>query len=114
MESIAQVVKPGIVITTDPMYYIYCNFLERAGFKLFTIPEDKDGIRTDLLEEKIKTLNPADISFFYIVTIGNPSSSILSNKRRKKLLEIVTETSETINRKIPLVWDAAYENLIKT
>jgi 2-aminoadipate transaminase len=112
LESIAQVVKPGIVITTDPMYYIYCNFLERAGFKLVTIPEDKDGIQTDLLKEKLKTINPDDISFFYIVTIGNPSASILSNERRKEIVNIVSKTSKIIDRKIPLIWDAAYENLV--
>ena len=112
LESIAQVVKPGIVITTDPMYYIYCNFLERAGFKLITIPEDKDGIQTDLLEDKLKDIQSEEISFFYIVTIGNPSASILTNKRRKRVVELVTETSKKINRKIPLIWDAAYENLV--
>ncbi|MCP4569901.1 MAG: aminotransferase class I/II-fold pyridoxal phosphate-dependent enzyme, partial [FCB group bacterium] len=74
LEGIAQVMKPGIVVTTDPMYYIYCEFLERAGFTVLSVPEDAHGIRTDLIEDKIAGCLD-DISFFYVVTIGNPTSS---------------------------------------
>lgn len=111
LESIAQVVKPGVVITSDPMYYIYCNYLERMGFKVISIPEDKNGIITEPIENKIKDYLD-NISFFYIVTIGNPSSSILSNSRRKKIVDIVNDLSLKIERKIPLIWDTAYELLV--
>ena len=66
LEGIARVLKPGIVITPDPMYYIYCDYLERQGFEIITVSEDHHGIRTDLLEKKLKALENRleDLSFF--------------------------------------------------
>ena len=114
LEGIAHVLPPGIVITSDPMYYIYCNFLERQGFDVVTVSEDEDGIRTELLREKLEELGSRknEIAFFYIVTINNPTSTILSNERRAELVRIVTELSNNAGRKIPLFFDTAYENLV--
>lgn len=114
LESIAQVMKTGIVITSDPMYYSYCNFLERKGFQIIAIPEDNNGIQTDLLREKIDRLRnkKQDISFVYIVTINNPTSTILLNERRRKVVEIISDLSKSLNRKIPLFFDKAYEGLV--
>ncbi|MFC1539831.1 hypothetical protein ACFL6H_10445 [Candidatus Latescibacterota bacterium] len=67
LESIASIIEPGIVITTDPMYYIYCNFLERRGFNILAVPEDTEGLCADILEEKIRNLGDKinDIRFAY-------------------------------------------------
>lgn len=114
LEGIAHVLPPGIVITSDPMYYIYCNFLERQGFEVLTVPEDEHGIRTDLIREKLRELGTREneVAFFYIVTVNNPTSTILANERRADLVQIVTELSNTVGRKIPLFFDKAYENLV--
>lgn len=114
LESIAQVIKTGIVITSDPMYYSYCNFLERKGFQIIAVPEDNQGIQTDILREKIERLGnkKLDISFVYIVSINNPTSTILSNERRREVVSIVTGLSKSLNRKIPLFFDKAYEGLV--
>lgn len=114
LEGVAHVLKPGIAITPDPMYYIYCNYLERRGFEVLTVPEDRNGIRTDLLKAKLKKLGArkGSISFFYIVTINNPTCSILSNDRRAELVRIVTDLSNELGGKIPLIFDKAYEDLL--
>ena len=114
LESITHLLPTGIVFTADPMYYIYCNDLKRKGFTVIAIPEDNQGLLTDLLKAKLKTLGSAKeaIQFFYVVTVNNPSCTILSNHRKRELVEIVTELSHEVGRKIPLFFDNAYRDLV--
>ncbi|HIE31668.1 MAG TPA: PLP-dependent aminotransferase family protein [Methanosarcinales archaeon] len=114
LDGVLHLLDPGIAITTDPIYYIYCNLLERAGFQIMAVPEDEYGIRTDLLRRMIEELGEKreKIRFVYVVTVNNPTSTILSNKRRRELVRIVTELSGSLNRKIPIIFDKAYEDLI--
>lgn len=114
LEGIADVLAPGWVITSDPNYYIYCNTLERKGFRILAVPEDEDGVDTDRLERRITEMGEAaeQIAFFYFVTVNNPSCSILSNARRKRIVEIASALSRRMNRPIPVFFDLAYEQLI--
>ena len=114
LEGIANVVEPGIVVTTDPMYYIYCNFLERRGFEVIAIPEDDRGIRIERLSEKLRSgvFDARSVRFFYIVTVNNPSGTILSNERRRALVDIAGWLSEETGRTVPVFFDRAYEDLI--
>jgi 2-aminoadipate transaminase len=114
LESLAQVMEPGIVITTDPMYYIYCDFLERRGFQVLTIPEGPDGLEEKAVREALARLGPdrERLSFFYVVTVGNPSSVILSNRERAALVRLAAEVSREQGRLVPLILDRAYEDLI--
>jgi len=114
LESAAYVLPRGIVVTSDPMYYIYTNFLQRCGFDLVAVPEDDEGLRTDLLADKIAALGDraGNISFFYVVTINNPSCAILSNRRRHALVQTAQRLSERLGRKVPVLLDRAYEDLI--
>lgn len=112
LESFADIIKPGIVITSDPYYYIYCETLTRKGFKVISIPEDSSGIKTDLLRKKLETIDCSKLSFFYIVTINNPSCSILSNDKRKEIVSIANEYSKKAGSKIPVIFDRAYEDII--
>jgi 2-aminoadipate transaminase len=111
LEAIARVLQPGIVITSDPLYYIYCDLLERSGYTILPIPEDNGGIRIDILEKRIECL-PGPISFLYIVTVNNPTCNILSNERKIRLLEIAKRLGHASDRKIPVFFDTAYEMLI--
>jgi DNA-binding transcriptional MocR family regulator len=114
LAATAEVLPRGIVITSDPMYYIYCNVLRRRGYRIVAVPEDDDGIDTARLREAIDGLGDAagDVRFIYVVTINNPTATILSNERRADLVRVATDLSRHLARKVPLILDRAYEDLI--
>ena len=114
LESVTHLLPAGIVLTADPMYYIYCNDLERKGFKVIAVPEDDEGLDTERLKVKLAALGDesAGIRFFYVVTVNNPTCMILSNNRKQALVNIVTRLSYEIGRKIPLFFDNAYSDLV--
>ncbi len=51
--------RRGIVVTSDPMYYIYTEGLMRKGFDVLAVPEDDEGIDLDILERKLEALGDA-------------------------------------------------------
>ena len=112
LEALSDIMEPGLVITADPYYYIYTETLERKGYRLLPIPEDDRGIYVELLKESLMKINTEEISFFYIVTVNNPSTVILSNDRRKAIVEIAAELAQKAGRFIPVIFDKAYEDII--
>ena len=114
LESITHLLPAGIMLTADPMYYIYCNDLERKGFTVIAIPEDDKGLDTERLKSKLATLGDEReaIRFFYLVTVNNPTCTILSNNRKRELIDIVTQLSYKVGRKIPIFFDNAYSDLV--
>jgi len=112
LEALSDILKPGQVITADPYYYIYTETLERKGYKLVAIPEDEMGLNVELLKDAVRKINPEEISFFYIVTVNNPSTVILSNDRRKAIVELAEELAKKAGRFIPVIFDKAYEDII--
>lgn len=52
------------------------------------------------------------IAFFYVITVNNPSSTILSNARRRALLDVAAGMSRKQGRLIPIVYDLAYKLLL--
>lgn len=114
LEGLAEICPPGIVVTSDPGYYIYLDALARRGFRLLTVPEDGEGLRTDLLEERLRALgdDARRVSFFYVMTVSNPTGAVLSNDRRRAVLAIAAEFSRREGRRVPVVFDLAYEQLV--
>jgi len=114
LEAFAAVLKPGIAVTADPMYYIYTNFLQRAGWRVLAVPEDGQGLRSDLLAEKLAALGRRlrDVRMIYVVTVSNPTGTILSNARRGELVAAAAGLSRRLGRIVPLLLDRAYEELI--
>ncbi len=114
LDGLSSVLPPGIAVTSDPAYYIYADVLERKGFEILPVPEDAEGLDAKLLERKLRELGPAaeQISFFYVVTVNNPSGTILSNQRRRELYEIAARESRRQKRLIPIFYDLAYELLL--
>lgn len=112
LDAFSDLLQPGYVITADPYYYIYTETLERKGFKILAIPEDNQGLNILLLNQALLQIDPGKISFFYIVTVNNPSTVILSNERRKAIVEVAQELSEKTGTTIPVIFDKAYEDII--
>ena len=102
------------MITSDPLYYIFSDLLQRVGHRVIAVPEDDRGIDPDVLRDTLDALGDdrQHIQFFYVATVNNPSCTILSNPRRRALVEIGTELSNELGRAVPMLFDTAYELLI--
>lgn len=114
LDALSDVLAPGFVVAADPMYYIYAHALERKGFEILAIPEDDEGPSLAALDRKLGELGPAAerISCVYVVTVNNPSGTILSNARRRALYDVTAALSRRQNRLIPIFYDLAYELLL--
>ncbi|MBN1116299.1 MAG: PLP-dependent aminotransferase family protein [Bacteroidales bacterium] len=112
LDSLSDLFEPGIVITADPFYYIFTETLERKGYEILPIAEDNRGIIITELEKAIESVDIEKISFFYIVTVNNPSTVILSNDRRKAIVKLAQKLSEKTGKIIPVIFDKAYEDII--
>ncbi len=114
LAGLSELVPKGLVVTADPIYYIYSSLLERKGFEILAVPEDDQGVDVEALAHAVQQLGSRAraISFFYFVTVNNPTGTILSNARRKQLLDYVARLSSEQRRRIPLVFDLAYEWLV--
>jgi DNA-binding transcriptional MocR family regulator len=114
LKGLSEALPQGIVVAADPMYYIYRDVLERKGFKILAVPEDGEGIELAALERKLRALGSEAerISFFYVVTVNNPSATVLSNARRRALYEVAAALSRRQKRLIPIIYDLAYELLL--
>ncbi len=113
LQSICDVMGRGIVITSDPMYYIYTELLSRRGYQILAVPEDDEGIDTDRLRRRLDSLGDAArrISFIYLATVNNPTTAITSNPRRAELVKIAGELSRRAGHAVPVFFDTAYEHL---
>lgn len=112
--ALGHLLEPGIVFTTDPLYYIYCDYLIRMGFEIIAVPEDEKGMRVDLLTQKLEALGQerSRVRFVYVVTVSNPTSTLMDNGRRKELLQVVGNAFEHEPHAVPVIFDTAYESLI--
>lgn len=102
-----------IVITPAPSYFVYLGVLETAGAEVHGIPIDEEGMRSDLLAERLGAIEREGrlerVKIVYMASyFQNPSGVTVSASRRKELLE----TIESFGSASPLVIeDAAYREL---
>jgi 2-aminoadipate transaminase len=87
--------NPGdIPLVGLPTYLGGINAFRSYESNLVGVPLDKDGMDVDALEEKIKELLKEGLQpkFIYVVpTFQNPAGVVLSEPRRKKLIDIANE-----------------------
>jgi len=87
---------PGdIVITENPSYLAAIGVFRNVGARLVGVDIDDSGMKTHLLEEKLKSMPEEErrrVKFIYTVPIAqNPSGVTLSKERKKHLLEIASK-----------------------
>jgi 2-aminoadipate transaminase len=87
--------NPGdIPLVGLPSYLGGINAFRSYEANLVGIPLDKDGMRVDLLEEEIKELLKQEMSVKFIYTVPtfqNPAGTVMSESRRKKIIDIAHE-----------------------
>lgn len=77
-----------------PSYLGGINAFRSYEANLLGIPLDKDGMQTDLLEEKLKELAKKNhhVKFVYTIpSFQNPAGTVMPESRRKKLIELASE-----------------------
>jgi 2-aminoadipate transaminase len=88
-------INPGdIVVVEGPTYLAALQAFNYYEPEFISIPMDHDGMRVDLLEEKLEELQKQGkrIKFVYTVsTFQNPMGVTMSVERRKRLVELAKE-----------------------
>ncbi len=96
------------VIVEGPTYLAALQSWNVYGAKYITIDMDDDGMKIDMLEEKLRECDAKGIKpkFIYTIpTFQNPAGITMNLERRKKLLQIAKD------RQIPIIEDNPYGDL---
>ncbi len=86
--------RGDVVFLGSPSYLGGINAFRAYGAKFVGVPLDKNGMKVELLEEKIKESKRKgeNSKIIYIVpTFQNPAGVVLSEERRKRIIEIAQE-----------------------
>jgi len=88
-------VNPGDgIVVESPTYLAALNVFRYHGAEFIPVPIDENGMRTDLLEDSIKKAKQRGINVKMIYTVAtchNPTGVIMSDYRRKELLEVASK-----------------------
>ena len=100
-------IDPGdTIITEGPTYLGALQAFSAYQPNIVCIPMDDDGMRTDLLAEKLAELGPRGAKFIYTIpNFQNPAGVTLTSARRRELLELAHEYD------IPVIEDDPYGRL---
>ncbi len=97
------------VIYEQESYQGSINRMTRMGVNVVGIPLDHDGMRMDVLREKLAELKGRGVrpKFIYVIpTVQNPTATIMSEGRRRELLAIAEQYG------VPIFEDDCYADLI--
>lgn len=88
-------IDPGdVVITENPSYLAALGAFKIRGAELVGIKIDKNGMRTDILEDTVKKLvkEGKKIKFIYTIPVAqNPAGTTMPPERKKHLIEIANQ-----------------------
>ena len=100
---------PGdIVIVGEPAYLAALHVIRSYQGRFAGVPLDDNGMQVDALKSVLEDLQRQSLhpKFIYLVpSFQNPSGVTLSEKRRKRIVEIAVEY------KVPIIEDEAYRDL---
>ncbi|RLG77666.1 MAG: aminotransferase [Thermoprotei archaeon] len=96
LDMIARVfIDPGdSIVVEEPTYLAALNAFRPARPRFVGVPVDDEGMKVEVLEEKLKELKREGVKpkFVYTIPIAqNPSGVTMSLERRKRLLELAEE-----------------------
>ncbi len=104
--------QPGDTVVVEQFTYASAlTRLRSLGVNPVGIPVDGEGMRMDLLAERLAALRAEGIrpKYIYVIpTIQNPSGSIMPETRRAELLRISAEYQ------VPILEDECYADLLWT
>ena len=86
-------IDPGdIIIAEGPTYLGALQAFSAYEPNVICIPFDEEGMRMDLLEEKLKELGKGAVKFLYTIpNFQNPGGVTMNMERRHRLLELAKE-----------------------
>ena len=97
-------IDPGDkIIVEGPTFLATIQCFRLYGADIVTAPIDADGVKVDVLEQLITEHKPKLI--YLVPTFGNPSGAMLSQARRKRVLELA------VQHKVLVVEDDPYGEL---
>lgn len=95
--------KGSALLLEKPSYLYSIHVFQSAGMKLIGLPVDESGLQVSQVERFKRSY---DASLLYTIpTFHNPTGTVMSEERRRELLE----TSRRIG--LPILEDGAYEEL---
>lgn len=86
--------RGDVIVTEDPTWPGGVSLFNAAGARIVTVPLDRDGMRMDALEERLRALRAEGVRPKFIYTIPNfqnPVGVTLTMERRRTLLDLAAE-----------------------
>lgn len=82
------------IIVENPTYLAALNVFRYYGAEFVSVPIDENGMKTELLEDKIKEAKSKGLNVKLVYTVAtchNPTGVIMPDDRRKELLEVASK-----------------------
>ena len=101
--------KGDIVIVEESNYGGALSRFRKLGVEMIAIALDSEGMRMDLLENKLSELDKKGLQakFIYTIpTVHNPTATILSSERRQQMLKLAARHN------LAIVEDECYADLV--